>query len=134
MWSWYKQLVRVLESEFNEQFVKIGSEPDLEYQSAYDDISFVINQAKYRDGDYLILKLIISNGKYGNVINRIRNVVKDSEMFKGIIFEGVMSHKMYNKVSHFEQIRPSGKYTIDDIQEHSKKYFESDYGDFLETF
>lgn len=131
--NWYKSLAYALDKEFNDQFMKIGSIPDLEY-CAGRRIRFVINESYFEGTKYLRLNLIVSDGTHKNVLNRFRKVVKEFGYFNGIIYEGVMSKKAYDKVCEFRQIKEACQFTIDEINEESKEYFEFAYGDFLEEF
>ena len=130
--SWYKDLKVKFEKEFILQFVKGGSNPYIEFFSAGQEINIVFKQVKYEGKDYFLLNFVHSNGKCKDVVNRIRKVIREFGAYRGIIYECVISEKMYQKVKEYQLI--DDNYSIEGLADRYKKYYEKPYGTFVETF
>lgn len=129
--NWYKILATNLDKEFNEQFVKGGITPYIEYEGQ--TISYLINLTTYKNKDYLALNFISSTGKHKNVLNRFKSVVQKHLNVSGIIYEDVISTKVYNKIKHLPQI-PEKTKTKNSLNPIMQKYFDKYYGTFIEDF
>lgn len=71
--------------------------------------------------------------KQNDFLNRFKNVAKKNLAVAGIIYEDVISAKMYERLKDLSQI-PSEPHTDEGLNEKMKEYYDGYYGTFIEKF